>query len=37
MKTGEWVISQNHGASHSEMSNNFNGFDFPIKLYVNDL
>lgn len=34
MKTGEWVFSQNHGAYHNEMSNNFNGFDLPTKLYL---
>jgi diaminopimelate decarboxylase len=36
MQTGDWVITQNHGAYHNELSNNFNGFDFPQKLYIHD-
>jgi ornithine decarboxylase len=33
-KTGEWVMTENHGAYHKDLSCTFNGFDLPEVFYV---
>lgn len=34
METGEWVVTQNHGAYHKDLSSRFNGFEFPEVYYI---
>ena len=34
MRTGEWVISKDMGAYHTELGCQFNGFDDPTKFYI---
>ena len=33
-ETGEWIVSQNHGAYHKDLSSKFNGFEFPEVYYI---
>jgi len=32
-KTGEWVVSRNHGSYSTDLSTNFNGFEKPEIFY----